>query len=204
MQRGGRVVTEEFDPYKGEWKEVGTGPKWDPTTGGGALTGPQISANQEIDTARTRLTELARSLSPGASLSDELQRRMSRVDEFTGLMIPDYNSYWGRIGWLAQQAKVGGDPEHNRWSKILIEPVPPPPIPLPKPTLSSGQPSQSEGQPQGNLFESTAPGVAPRPSVGPSRISQMNAPQLAQLYQNPDLTQEQRKEISLRLTALGY
>jgi hypothetical protein len=217
VQLGDRIVTQEFDPYSGTWREIGTGPKWQPGTGPGTLTSPQRANSQEIDAARTRLDELARTLPSDASLAEELQHRMSRVDEFTGLLIPDYNSYWGRIGWLAQQAKIGGDPEHERWSKILIEAIPAAPIPEPvipdltsytspaRPQASAAAPAE-QGEmnlvPEVSLEPRTA--MTPRGRVGPKPIPQMSVPELAQLFQDPNLTQADRDAIDARLTELGH
>jgi len=138
-----------------------------PKSTDGDLTAPQIASNAEIDNARQALTELQRSLPAGTSLPDELNRRMSQFDPLTGFETPDYNSYWGRLGWLAMQSKTGGDPEVGRWTNRLM-PVIQPTAPA-VPETAASVPSEEGGGFFENLFPRSATTAAPTGPAGGER-----------------------------------
>ena len=115
---GGQTINEEFDPTTNSWRQIGQGPRWDPRKGG--PTAAQQASNREITQARKRLTELEGKLKPGSTLAEELHLRMSQKTP-TGRSAPDYNSYWGRTGWLAAQSLTGkDDPGQAYWSQRLM------------------------------------------------------------------------------------
>jgi hypothetical protein len=95
-----------------------------PNSDSGGATPAQQASNAEIDSARALLADLEKSVPPGTTLADELMGRM-RQETPGGRTEPDYNSYWGRIGWLAQQVKIGGaDADQSAWSRKLTGMVP--------------------------------------------------------------------------------
>ena len=162
VNRGDQVITEEWDPNYG-WIEIGKGPRFKPSERGGP-TDPQIANNSEIDQARLRLEELEQGLQNGSTLAEELNRRMSSTDPSTGLLTPDFSSFWGQIARTAMQAKVGvPDPDQAMWSRRLMLPPeftdPAGPKPLP-PGLEGAEPSGIEGFLKG-LFGGDASGAAP-------------------------------------------
>lgn len=119
FKEGDQVVTRQLVPGEG-WVEVSRAPRWEPDEGGD-ITEAQKAQNAEIEEARRRLADLQERLPKGSSLSDELMERMSKTDPMTGLPTPDYQSYWGRLGWLAMQRKVGEpDREQSKWSQRLM------------------------------------------------------------------------------------
>jgi hypothetical protein len=218
VQRGNQVITQEFDPYSG-WQDVGTGPKWQPGTGAGEVTPTQQANNAEIDSARARLLELGRTLPEGQTLQDAIQENMAKLDPITGLPQPGYNPFLDTIARTSMQHKVGDDPEHQKWSRIIMSPYGAiPPVPeVQQPDLKDSGTGQAPTAGQGTFnFSAPAPHASPRPTGGPlslvepaatggsNDISQMSVPELGQLFQDPNLTQAQRDEISARLSALGY
>lgn len=131
-----------------------------------AITPAQEANNSEIDQARARLRDLEKNLPPGTTLSDELHNRMSRVNPATGRLEPDYSSYWGRLGWLAQQHKVGDDPDQSEWSRNLMMPPEPatmPAIPRPRPEMAAPPLGEIPPPPSGyNLPAPSAGGTTSR------------------------------------------
>lgn len=212
VQRGSTQVTEEFDPFSGTWKEIGAGPKFAPSEGAGALTLPQQANNSEIDSARARLMELGRTLPQGQTLQDAIQQNLAKLDPISGMPQPGYNPFLDTIARTAMQHKVGDDPEHTRWSRLIMSPAPIPVPELQQPDLSSLGPRQVPGVAagQGNLNLGTAAPPAqtftprPGPAARQSGIAGMGIPELAKLFNDPNLTPAQRDEISARLSALGY
>lgn len=140
---GSTTVQEQFDPKTGKFTEIGRGPRFKPS-GQGGPTAAQQASNREITQARKRLTELEGKLKAGSTLAEELHLRMSQKTP-TGRSAPDYNSYWGRTGWLAAQSLTGKeDPGQAYWSQRLMG------------VDARAQPSASE-----------AGGFAGSPEVGP-------------------------------------
>lgn len=117
--QGATTIQEQFDPATGKFTEIGRGPRFKPS-GPGGPTAAQQASNREITQARKRLTELEGKLKAGSTLAEELHLRMSQKTP-TGRSAPDYNSYWGRTGWLAAQSLTGeDDPGQAYWSQRLM------------------------------------------------------------------------------------
>ena len=229
FKEGGKVITRRWDPNARQWVDMTTAPRFKPGEAGGP-TDAQVASNREIDQARVLLQELERDTPSGVSLSEELQRRMSARDPATGRLAPDYKSYWGRIGWLAMQNKVGvNDPDQARWSRLLVMPPqfsePAGAKPLP-PGVSAEQPGLLQRGynalfGDGGASQPSPPGVgtatprAPGPrgprGRGPARrtggakqIEAMTADEITALvYGGRELSQGEKNRIDARLKALG-
>ncbi len=187
VNRGDQVITEEWDPSKG-WIEIGKGPRFKPSERGGP-TDPQIANNSEIDQARQRLEELEQGLQNGTTLGEELNRRMSSTDPSTGLLTPDFSSFWGQIARTAMQSKVGvDDPDQAMWSRRLMMPPqfsdPAGAKPLP-PGLEGAEPSGIGGFLEG-LFGGDASGAAPAsPAAQPGSMPPPGAQGGSPISPNP-------------------
>ena len=225
FKEGGKVITRRWDPNARQWVDMTTAPRFKPGEAGGPTSAQQAS-NAEIEQARALLRGLDAGLQPGETLGDELQRRMSVRDPATGRLAPDYKSYWGRIGWLAMQKKVGvDDPGQSDWSRRLI--MPPLSGPADMPTgVSAEQPGLLQRGynalfGDGGASQPSPPGVgtatprAPGPrgprGRGPARrtggakqIEAMTADEITALvYGGRELSQGEKNRIDARLKALG-
>ncbi|NQV84054.1 MAG: hypothetical protein HQ494_09565 [Rhodospirillales bacterium] len=116
VQRGNSVVAEEF--VNGSWREVGTGPRFNPATGGTSLA--QQANNREIETARDQVRNLSAKRMPGESLRD-VAVRFSQSMSATGRANREHDPFMNQTLRTAMQAMTGGDPKRDAFLKSLDE-----------------------------------------------------------------------------------
>lgn len=114
---GGKTWTEESDYLKFKKSE----PK-------GELTRSQIKSNNEIDNARGQLDEAFvkwQNEKPEERkdkiLGDWVYETSVKLDEMTGLPVPDYNTFAMKAANKAMQSKYGDDPEFSELYTSIFE-----------------------------------------------------------------------------------
>lgn len=101
VQRGGKNVTEEWDPEAGTWKEIGRGPKWNPESGKDGAGGEDPKEFRQhtgqLDSLKTSLSAAIRGTGEYQNVTpeereaarDTIKEQIRRKERYLKLTFPE-------------------------------------------------------------------------------------------------------------------